>query len=142
MARRNMRASNNFGATPTVVRFKGVRTKFDSKMEAMEALRLAQLELDGVVTDIILQPQFELLESFTVITNKTKNGKSTQGAMKYTPDFAYRQNGEVIVIEVKGFATTSYKMRRKLFLSKMKKFGVDVFIEVTAKSRTEYRLKD
>jgi len=142
MARRKVSAGNNYGATPTVVRYKGIRMKFDSKMEANEALRLAQMEMDGAITDLMLQPKFDIQPSFTVITNKTKNGVSKQGTMNYTPDFAYRKGLEVVVLEVKGFATTSYKMRRKMFLFNMRKFGVDVFIEVGAKYRHEYRLKD
>ncbi len=142
MARRNVSAKNNYGAIPSVVRFKGVKLKFDSKAEALEALRLAQLELDGVISELSLQPEFEILPSFTVATNKTKNGLSKQSSMKYTPDFAYRQGLEVVVLEVKGFATTAYKLRKKLFLYQMREFGVDVFIELIGKNRYEFRLKD
>jgi len=127
---------------PTVVRFKGIRTKFDSKAEAYEALRLAQLELDGVITELTLQPQFELLPSYRVKTNRVKTGVSTQGSMKYTADFSYRKGIEVFIVEVKGYADTAYKLRKKLFMYQMREFGVDVFVEVFAKDRYEYRLKD
>ncbi len=132
----------NYKNKPAIVRFKGVRMKFDSIAESREALRLAQLELDGVITDLSLQPEFELLPQYRVHTNKVKSGLSTQGSMKYTADFSYKRGLEVFIVEVKGFADTAYKLRKKLFMYQMREFGVDVFVEVFARDRFEYRLKD
>ncbi len=135
-----IKKTNKYKAKPLVVRFKGVRIKFDSKMEAAEALKLAELEHQGIISDLDLQPKFELLPQFKVKTNITKTGISQQSSMVYTPDFMYQHGLESVVVEVKGFADTAYKLRRKLFLYQMREFGIDVFIEVTVKGRNEYRL--
>ena len=126
----------NFGAKQIEVN----GHKFDSKMEADEYNRLWLLEKGGVISNLTLQPKFEILPAFNVATNTTKNGKSRQSAMTYTPDFLYVQGLQTVVVEVKGFATTSYKMRKKMFMYKMREYGVDMFIEVTSKDRKTYEL--
>ena len=125
----------------TTITYKGKDIIFDSKLEADEARRLIALERSGAIEDLVFQPKFQLQEHFNVLTNKTKNGKSKQGAMTYTPDFSYTKGLEKIVVESKGFATGEYKMRRKMFLFRMDIYGIDVFIEKGAKYTHEYRLK-
>jgi len=130
------RGNRKFNATKTKV--DGIL--FDSKMEAAEYVRLKKLERAGAIQDLELQPRFVLLRSFNVLTNKTKNGKSKQGTMIYTPDFSYYQGMEFVVLETKGFADTAFKLHKKLLLSQMDKFEVDCFIESTANGIYEYRL--
>lgn len=140
MAKRNMTQANSYGAKKTVIIFRGERVQFDSKMEALEADRLQRLERRSIISSLELQPRFELMGSFKIATSSVKSGISTQGAMRYTPDFKYiTAMGEVVVVEVKGFADAAYKLRQKIFLSKMKDFGVDEFIVTNGKKHTEYR---
>ena len=85
--------------------------EFDSKAEAKRYAELLLLERAGHISDIELQPRYLLQESFKI------DGK-THRSINYTPDFRYMKDGEIIVEEVKGFADTSYKIRKKLFLFK------------------------
>ncbi len=127
-------------ATKSHILYKGRKIIFDSKLEANEARYLVGLEKKGVITNLVFQPKFQLQESFNVLTNKTKNGKSKQSSMTYTPDFSYTQGFDKVVVESKGFATGEYRMRKKMFLFRMSIFGVDVFIEKGHKYSHEYRL--
>jgi predicted nuclease of restriction endonuclease-like RecB superfamily len=49
-------------------------------------------------------------------------------AVKYTPDFLVRYGKETIVLEVKGYPSKDYPLRKKMFLQK---YGNDyMFIEI------------
>lgn len=82
---------------------------FDSKMELKRYKELKLLERAGTITDIELQPKYRLQEGFRY------NGKAYR-SINYTPDFRYKQGDVVVVEEVKGFADTSYLIRKRLFL--------------------------
>lgn len=82
---------------------------FDSKAEARRYRELLLLIKSGQITELELQPEYLLQKPFK------HNGKSYR-AIKYTPDFRYIKDGKIIVEEVKGFADTAYKIRKKLFL--------------------------
>lgn len=128
--------NKNYGAIKTTVG--GIL--FDSKLEALEYVSLKKLEDAGAISDLVCHPPFEILPSFKVKTNTVKSGTSKKSAMKYTPDFIYKHGIATVVIEVKGFADTAYKMRKNMFLFNMARYGVDEFIEVTAKERKSYKL--
>lgn len=133
-------AKNRYMAKKSIVMFHGARVEFASKLEGLQAMALEAMERRGEITDLELQPQYEIQPSFNMWTTKTKNNKSKTTGLKYTPDFKYINNqGEIVVIEVKGYADTSYMLRKKMFMYQMDKFGVDVFIEIGAKYRHEYR---
>lgn len=83
--------------------------KFDSKMELKRYKELQLLERAGAISDIELQPRYRLQEAF-------RYGGKTYRSINYTPDFRYKQGDKVIVEEVKGFADTSYLIRKRLFL--------------------------
>lgn len=136
MAKRNVTRANSYGAKK--IKIDGI--VFASILEGREYQRLRSLEKAGVISDLELQPSFELVAGFNVMTNYTKSGKSRQASIKYTPDFMYKHGMEVVVVEVKGFADTAYKIRKRLFMNIMNQLGVDVFIEVTAKDTFQYRL--
>ena len=99
--------------------------KFDSKKELCFYLELLELEKQGVIKDIELQPQFELLPSFK------HNGKTIRGC-KYTADFKYfdLEKQETVIVEIKSKYTAGLKdyiLRKKMFLF----FNKDVnFIEI------------
>jgi len=100
---------------------------FDSKLEADYYEILLERAERGEITEIVLQPPFELVEPFEL------RGKKIRG-MRYTPDFSYYEDGQYNVVECKGFTTESYRMRRKLFLLL---FGEDcIFHQVSRKYKT------
>ena len=78
---------------------------FASKTEAERygALRIA--EKTGLIAGLQTQPAFAIIDA----TPRSR-------AHRYTADFRYTENGEVVVEEVKGCFTTDYKLRRDLFL--------------------------
>ena len=86
--------------------------KFDSKMESNYYLHLLELEKQGIVTNIELQPVYELLKAFVI------NEKKIQG-IKYKADFLVTYaSGHSEVVDVKGFETADFKIKKKLFMSK------------------------
>ncbi|HLO11515.1 MAG TPA: DUF1064 domain-containing protein [Pseudoneobacillus sp.] len=86
--------------------------KFDSKMEADYYLVLLKSKELGLIKDFELQPKFELQESFR------KRGKLFR-KIEYRADFkVISNNDEVVIVDVKGFETTDFKIKRKLFEKK------------------------
>lgn len=82
--------------------------KFDSKKEAKRYIALKELEKKGNIEKLTLQPRFLLQEGFR------KNGKAYR-KIEYVADFMYRQDGKLIVEDVKGIKTDVYKLKQKLF---------------------------
>ena len=111
---------NKYGARKTTV----CGHMFDSKREAEYYLELLDLKRRGIVTDIKLQPSYELLEGFVDSAGKR------QRPITYTPDFLVRYaDGHLEAIEVKGVRTRDYLLRKKLFLHMMRETDI-VFREV------------
>ena len=92
---------------------------FDSRKEAARYAELKLLERAGVISQLTLQPRFELQKSFK------KNGK-TYRKIEYVADFMYRDNkAEKTVIEdVKGVKTEVYKLKKKLFEAKFPEMSI------------------
>lgn len=111
---------------------------FDSKAEMNYFVLLHNKLKQGKISDLVLQPEYNITRTFKIATTATKSGKSIVTGLKYTPDFKYIEDGKVIVVEVKGQKTADYQMRKKIFLSRAKDLGVDTFIEVFAKSIIKY----
>ncbi len=84
--------------------------KFDSKKESQRYCELKLLEKANIIHSLILQPKFILQEKFK------KNGKSYQ-EIKYIADFQYfcNERQKLVVEDVKGFETTEFKLKRKMF---------------------------
>jgi hypothetical protein len=82
--------------------------KFDSKKEAKRYIALRELEREGSIEKLTLQPRFLLQEGFR------KNGKAYR-KIEYVADFMYQQDGKLIVEDVKGIKTDVYKLKQKLF---------------------------
>ena len=89
---------------------------FDSKKEANYYTKLKILKDAGKITDLELQKKFILQDKFTL------NSK-TYRAITYVADFVYKENGQVHVVDTKGYRTQVYKIKKKLF---MKKFGIEI----------------
>ena len=82
---------------------------FDSKTEADYYSDLIVRQDLGYITDLDVQPEFEIMKPFQLRKRKIRG-------MKYTPDFYYKEGDQEHIVEVKGFARADYLMRRKLFL--------------------------
>ena len=87
--------------------------KFDSKKEYRRYEELKLLERTGLISDLRRQVPFEL------VPRQIANGKVVERAVKYIADFTYRENGQLVVEDVKSDATRTdaYKIKKKLMLS-------------------------
>lgn len=78
---------------------------FDSQMECDYYKHLEPMIESGIITRIELQPKYELVPQFM-----------KQRAINYIADFEIEYiDGEVVVIDIKGFATEAAKLKAKLF---------------------------
>lgn len=82
---------------------------FDSKAESLYYLTLKEKLNTGQIHTLTLQPRYTLQDSFR------KNGK-TYRKIEYVADFEVTHvDGEKEVIDVKGFKTKDFLIKRKLF---------------------------
>ena len=83
---------------------------FDSKLEAERYKQLKELEQKGVIKNLQLQKNFELIPKFK------KRGKVYRKT-SYRADFTYTivATDETIVEDTKGFKTDVYLLKKKLF---------------------------
>lgn len=82
---------------------------FDSKMEARRYQELKLLAVTGEITDLQVHPKFELQAAF-----RTPDGERVS-AITHKPDFQYTEAGQTVVEDVKGAATTDWRLRYRLF---------------------------
>lgn len=95
----------------------GVR--FDSRKEARRYDELMVMLRAGIISDLRLQPQFTLQESYI-----TESGERIR-AIRYTADFSYRFGNKFVVEDVKSKPTrTKEYLRNKKFMRS--KFGIDI----------------
>ncbi|MFD4120923.1 DUF1064 domain-containing protein [Alcaligenes faecalis] len=85
---------------------------FDSKREACRYGALKLLERAGQITDLELQPRFELIPK-----QRRADGKAER-ACEYVADFRYTDTatGQIVIEDAKGMRTRDYVMKRKLML--------------------------
>lgn len=86
---------------------------FDSKLEAERYGQLKMMERAGVIRDLELQPEYELIPSFK------KNGKTWRRTV-YKADFRYIlcEDDRIIIEDVKGSTaviTDVFRLKQKLF---------------------------
>ena len=83
---------------------------FDSIREKNYYIKLKLLEKSGKIKELELQKEFELQPSFK-LNNKTSR------KITYRADFTYKttEDDKLHVIDVKGFKTDVYKIKKKLF---------------------------
>ena len=79
---------------------------FDSKKEAQRYTELSLLEKAGIITQLELQKDFELIPK-----------QKGERAVKYIADFYYYDNekNRFVAEDVKGMKTQVYILKRKLF---------------------------
>lgn len=96
---------------------------FDSKSECDEFLRLSSLQETGLISKLVVKPTY-------ILTEKGTNdlGQKFRG-VTYTPDFTYFDNLSMakVAVDVKGFVTDVYKIKKKLFMAKYPDY---LFVEV------------
>ena len=93
--------------------------RFDSQKEARRYDELMVMLRAEIITDLRLQPQFTLQESYI-----TENGQRIR-AIRYTADFSYRFGGKLVVEDVKSKPTRTkeYLRNKKMMRSK---YGIDI----------------
>lgn len=103
--------------------------EFDSRKEANRYKELYFLLRAGHIQDLELQKSFELIPAqYKVVTTgevykrgakkgqpKTKT-VCVENSVVYVADFAYKEKGETVVEDTKGFRTADYIIKRKLML--------------------------
>lgn len=84
--------------------------KFDSKKEAEYYLDLKLLLKSGAIKNLELQQEYVLQDSFK-LNNKTRR------KITYKADFTYitTSDSKMHVVDVKGYKTEVYKLKKKLF---------------------------
>lgn len=81
--------------------------EFDSKKEARRYQELLLMQRTGIITDLKRQVPYTLVPAFNL-------NKKRYRAMSYIADFVYKENGQEIVEDTKGFRTEVYKIKKKL----------------------------
>lgn len=116
--------------------------EFDSQLESHYYLHLKDKWEKGEIEHFQLQPRYILQDSFK------KNGKTFR-KIEYVADFeVYHLDGEVEVVDVKGFETPDFKIKRKMFekvyedytlslIKYVKKFGGWVTLDEWKKFKRE-----
>ena len=99
---------------------------FDSKKEANRYIELKMLQRAGAIKNLELQKEFELVPAQYEATTERytrgekkgqlKRGKCLEKAVMYRADFAYIEQGRLIVEDTKGVKTKDYIIKRKLML--------------------------
>ena len=108
--------------------------KFDSKLEAERYAQLKILERAGVIRDLELQPEYELIPSFR------KNGKTWRRTV-YKADFRYilAEDDSYIIEDVKGSTeviTGIFRLKHKLFEYKYPDYTISI---VTSKDIKKFQ---
>lgn len=92
---------------------------FDSKKEGQRYQTLSTWQRCGVIKDLVLQKEFELLPSQKLKTpRKQPSGRyqRSEQAVSYLADFCYTdiKTGRFVVEDTKGVKTADYVIKRKL----------------------------
>lgn len=108
--------------------------KFDSKIEAERYSQLKMMERAGVIRDLELQPEYELIPSFR------KNGKTWRRTL-YKADFRYilAEDDSYIIEDVKGSTsviTDVFRLKQKLFEYKYPEYTISI---VTSKDIKKFQ---
>jgi hypothetical protein len=98
---------NKYRNIPTTIG--GIR--FDSKKEAARYMTLKTLERVGKISDLQLQPSFDLIDTMY-------HEERTLRKIVYKADFMYKIGKDVIVEDAKGKETKVFKIKMRLFLAK------------------------
>ncbi len=93
---------------------------FDSTVEA-EAWRILKLwEAAGAITELEVQPEFQLESGFVV------DGKKVR-AIKYRADFLFVKDGRKTVVDVKGVQTQAFRIKAKMFKARFPQLVFEIW---------------
>ena len=88
--------------------------KFQSRLEARRYTQLKEMEKDGIIHNLVLQPKFLLQEKF----EDPYTHKKYQ-PIHYIGDFLYVADGcQQVCEDAKGFATDTFRLKFKLVIYK------------------------
>ena len=82
-----------------------------SRAEAKRCADLHLLQRAGVISDLEFEPQYWF--AVNGVQLKHENGRR----IGYKPDFRYRENGRIVVEDVKGVSVRDWPLRRAVFLA-------------------------
>src|SRR3990170_2479040 len=87
------------------------RHKHQSKKEAVSCNILHSIEKSRIIKNLKVQPEYELQPAFTSV-----DGKKVRSII-YRADFSFYDNGnkKFRVIDIKGFPSPLYQLKRKMF---------------------------
>ena len=93
---------------------------FDSTVEA-EAWRILKLwEAAGAITELEVQPEFQLEPGFVIDGRKVR-------AIKYRADFMFVKDGRKTVVDVKGVQTQAFCIKAKLFKARFPQLVFEIW---------------
>lgn len=95
----------------------------DSKKEARRCNELHLLLKKGYITKLEIQRKFELLPTGRY------DSMPSERKVTYIANFAYMENGKLIVEDTKGYRTKEYILKRKIFKDKYCRSGDIIFRE-------------
>lgn len=93
--------------------------EFDSQAEAKRYAELLMQQNAGIITDLQRQVRYELIPTQKLPEpkeNRCGRAKKSEYGVYYVADFVYKKDGQTVVEDVKGKATESYVIKRKLML--------------------------
>lgn len=102
---------SKYGAKKT--RIDGV--VFHSKREASRYQQLKYLQLAGEISELKLQPRYELWAGDQPIRIMSERYHKTGMPLVYVADFEYVEGGQVVTEDVKGHTTQVAKIKMALF---------------------------
>lgn len=85
--------------------------KFDSKKEMEHYIYLLAQQEAGIISDLELQKKFVILDSYEIEGKKVR-------PITYVCDFYYIKEGRPVVVDVKGYKTEVYRLKKKIFESR------------------------
>lgn len=93
---------------------------YDSQKEAHRHAELMMLERCGMISELQTQVKFVLIPAqygdvFDPYRRRTMR-KCIERECSYIADFVYKENGQTVVEDVKGYRTTEYIIKRKMML--------------------------
>lgn len=98
--------------------------KYDSKREAEKAQELDLMKQAGEVIDWTPHPRYLLIPRY-----RNKDGKIVR-PICYIPDFWVKYpDGSEVVIDIKGFQTPEFKLKKKMFDYRYKDAPLELVIE-------------
>ena len=94
---------------------------FDSLKEAKRYKELSLMQKAGMIQDLQMQVKYILIpaqrEPDTVgARGGVHKGKLIERECTYVADFVYKENGQIVVEDTKGFRTKDYLLKRKMLL--------------------------